>query len=286
MAQHLEPTLPLLSLAVREAGGRSARRAIDAHQALEGWSRWVPLALQEHTPLLGRHPHFHQPLESSLVATNWGLQRLRALARSGNAMQAAARKLLGELNGIAEEAAERAKLLPRLRLRIAPPLNALQVQALLRLELAVGKSVRGMRILEVGPDQGGLFRLLIHAGADVTGLDLHPAFVHPRLLQGDFVTTSLPDDFDVVIATGVFEHGSSEGKGEGDPRNLGVELLKKLRARLRPGGRVVLENIGLPIPFSPDQAEAAGFQVVRQVVPCVNVALGARGCLLRLRPRA
>ncbi len=74
-------------------------------------------------------------------------------------------------------------------------------------------SVRGKRILEIGPGQGHLAKLLYDSGADLTLVDLVPGYL--KKIQDEIpVTTILADvqklclfdSFDVIIICDVLEH--------------------------------------------------------------------------------
>ena len=139
-----------------------------------------------------------------------------------------------------------------------------------------------LKVLEVGPYDCGLLEECRRVGAAVTGLDLVPRVRAPHVLAGDFMTADLSGPFDLLLATSVFETGSTMTKDlDSDVRNCSVGLLDRLREVIRDGGCVVLENLRQPLPSSPAQARAAGFTVLDHRVPSVNAALGGRGCALQ-----
>jgi SAM-dependent methyltransferase len=96
----------------------------------------------------------------------------------------------------------------------------------------------GTRLLEVGVGTGWLLVMCAHLGVEVAGVELHPAFAeHARefgrahdvdldITVGDIADVELPaDDYDVVVASSVFEHVRSYGAG-----------FANVHRALRPGG--------------------------------------------------
>ncbi|MBI5546089.1 MAG: hypothetical protein HY901_19535 [Deltaproteobacteria bacterium] len=120
-------------------------------------------------------------------------------------------------------------------------------------------------------------------GAAVVGIDLAPSADASGvdIVRADFANGLPPASYDVVLATGVFEAGSCRTGAPQGNSLCGGQLLSRLRSVTARGGIVVLENFGLPLPFSLPIARAAGFELVPQAIPAVNLALGGRGCTLR-----
>jgi hypothetical protein len=145
-------------------------------------------------------------------------------------------------------------------------------------------SLKGKKALEVGPQEGGLLLELIRLGAETTGVDLWPQNDHPAIVKGDFLHTQLPAPFEFIVATAVFENSScSRGEQDSDPRNNSREVLVRMRELTAPGAVVVLENVMLPIPFTKEDAEQAGFEALRFLVPGISLRMGGRSCALRRR---
>lgn len=266
----------LLELAVLFAGPASARAWCEHHQLRAGWRDFVPLHRQEYVAVLRGDPRFDLKIDEALRSSNWAPDQLAGLG--GERWADAARRLLTDLSEIALEAGRLAEWIALMRGRIGSGLHALQVQALMRASLAV-ESFDGLKVLEVGPREGHLLRELQRAGAEVQGVDLEPLI--PEVSRGDFMTVGLGGSFDLLIATSVFEVGSEMSKTDASALSRSPALLRRIRDVLSPGGVVVLENLGFPIPFSATQAKAAGFEVLPHPVPSVNHIHGGRGCTLR-----
>ncbi|MDC0712644.1 hypothetical protein POL68_29545 [Stigmatella sp. ncwal1] len=275
------PASALTELAVHEAGSPAARTQLTAHHADPKWSKWLPLHLQEYTAVFPEDARFHQPLSQALIDSGWAEAHLRALQASEEGSVQAARALGAELNAIAEEAASLLSRLPAMKTRLGGSLHILQVQALTRAEALLGP-LQGRKILEVGPQEGGLLLELIRLGADALGIDLGPQIEHPRLVQGDFLHTALPGPFELIVATAVFESSScARGEPDSDAKNNSPAVLRRFHELTAPGGFVVLENVMFPIPFSREEAEAAGFEVPLSRLPAINLRTGGRSCVLR-----
>ncbi|EAU67167.1 class I SAM-dependent methyltransferase [Stigmatella aurantiaca] len=268
----------MTELAVHEAGSAAARTQLTAHHADPKWSKWLPLHLQEYTAVFPEDVRFHQPLPQALIDSGWAETHLRALQSGG---VQAARALVTELDAIAEEAASLLSRLPAMKARLGGSLHILQVQALTRAEALLGP-LQGRKILEVGPQEGGLLLELIKLGADALGIDLGPQIEHPRLIQGDFLHTALPGPFELIVATAVFESSScARGEPDSDAKNNSPAVLRRFHELTAPGGFVVLENVMFPIPFSREEAKAAGFEVPLSRLPAINLRTGGRSCVLR-----
>ncbi|MET0403201.1 MAG: hypothetical protein ABW123_12395 [Cystobacter sp.] len=277
------PHLPsaLTDLAVHHAGDPAARALCAEHLRDPHWADWLPLSLQEYSALFPSDTRFHENIQTAMRESGWASSHLQALQSPGESGFRAARSLLSELHLIANEAAQLLERLKAMRARITPSLHALQVQALMRAELALG-NLRGRKVLEVGPQRGGLLLELLQTGVDVLGVDIGPQIEHPSVLQGDFLEVDLPRHFELIIATAVFEFAScTDGDQNSDARNQSREVLHRFRELTVPGAAVVLENIMFPIPFSRQEAEAAGFKVLRIGMPSVNLPMGGRGCVLQ-----
>lgn len=273
------PTLLLLEEAVSNAGTKSERETIREHRLDYPWCLHMRLELQEFEVVLPQEVHFEVGIRGALSNAGWGYEHARALGRKG---AAASKRLLADLHAVASEAAAYAHKVKEARSRIAPPLHVLQVLTLMRAESVVDSWV-GKRVLEVGPQDGGLFAHLRAQGVDVWALDLEPRFKDPRVLVGDFMKETVPGGgFDVVLATAVFEYGSG---WEHPPQNTtdDVKLLQRLHLLLNPGGVVVMENIGCPVVFGAHAAEANGFEVLNRRTLVHNLAESGRGCTLRRR---
>jgi hypothetical protein len=278
------PASALTQVAVHHAGNGEARAACEAHLTDEKWAKLIPLRFQEFSPVFPVDPRFHQRIQEAYAESGWAQAHLRALEGAGEAGVRAARALVGELETIAQEAAELVSRLKGIRERIKAPLHILQVQALTRGELALG-SLKGKKALEVGPQEGGLLLEMIRLGAETTGVDLWPQNDHPAIIKGDFLHTPLPSPFDFIVATAVFENSScSRGEQDSDPRNNSAEVLVRMRELTAPGAVVVLENVMLPIPFTKEDAEKAGFEVLRLALPGISLRMGGRSCALKRRP--
>jgi SAM-dependent methyltransferase len=104
---------------------------------------------------------------------------------------------------------------------------------------------RGSRILDAGCGPGRVGAFLADAGHDVVGVDIDPALIAaaeedhpgPRWLVDDLATLDLParritDGFDAIVSAGnvmTFLAPSTRG-----------EVVSRLRAHLRDGGRLVV----------------------------------------------
>lgn len=94
-------------------------------------------------------------------------------------------------------------------------------------------------ILDVGCAQGTLALLLAERGHHVTAVDLRPAFLvyaRSRHTQGDVrflaanvLEDDIPGEYDLIYANQIVEHLVYPDR-----------LLQRLRARLKPGGRLVM----------------------------------------------
>jgi 2-polyprenyl-6-hydroxyphenyl methylase/3-demethylubiquinone-9 3-methyltransferase len=94
-------------------------------------------------------------------------------------------------------------------------------------------------ILDVGCAQGTLALLLAECGHDVTAVDLRPAFLdyaRSRHTHGDIrfhaanvLADDIPGSYDLIYANQIVEHLVHP-----------EQLLLRLRARLKPGGRLVM----------------------------------------------
>jgi hypothetical protein len=278
------PASALTQVAVHHAGNEEVRAACDAHLTDEKWAKLIPLRFQEFSPVFPADARFHQRIQEAYAESGWAQAHLRALEGAGEAGVRAARALVGELETIAREAAELLSRLKGIRERIKPPLHILQAQALTRAELALG-SLKGKKALEVGPQEGELLLELLRLGAETTGVDLWPKNDHPSIVKGDFLHTQLPGPFEFIVATAVFENSScSRGEQDSDPRNNSREVLVRMRELTAPGAVVVLENVMLPIPFTKEDAEQAGFEVLRFLMPGISLRMGGRSCALKRKP--
>ena len=117
---------------------------------------------------------------------------------------------------------------------------------------------RGARILDAGCGPGRVGAALAAAGHRVVGVDLDPELIaaaaedHPgsTWLVGDLTTLNLPDtDFAAIVAAGnVMAFVAPDTR---------VEILRRLRAHLGPGGRVVTGfGAGRGYPFDDFLADA------------------------------
>jgi hypothetical protein len=142
--------------------------------------------------------------------------------------------------------------------------------------------LNGRKVLEVGPQEGGLLLELTRLGAETTGVDLWPQNDHPAIIKGDFLHSQLPGPFELIVATAVFENCScTRGEQDSDPRNNSREMIVRLRELTAPGAVVVLENVMFPIPFTRQDAEQAGFEVLRFLLPGISLRMGGRSCALK-----
>lgn len=102
-----------------------------------------------------------------------------------------------------------------------------------------------VRILDVGGSESTVGLSLASLGHDVTVVDPRPCPLrHPRLTFAQVRLEDLPDDlepFDVVVSLSAIEHFGLEhyGTARGDER-ADLQALARLRARLKPGGMLVL----------------------------------------------
>lgn len=275
------PGLALLELAIHHVGTPAQRRRYGSY--LRNPKRaFVPLPLQDYRVVFPEDTLFHEPFTLAVNGCNWTQRHLERLRNERPGCCEVAGELIGDLCLIAEEGVRLLEKLAAMRARIRP-LTILQIQALVRAETALG-DLRGLKVLEVGPQNGELFLELLRSGADVFAVDLGPKLQHPRIIQGDFMREALPGPFDLIIATAVFERSSTtQGEPDGDPLNLTPVLLERFRELTTANGVIVLENVLFPIPFSKSDAERAGFEVLNQQVPSVNIRFGGRGCTLRRR---
>jgi SAM-dependent methyltransferase len=117
----------------------------------------------------------------------------------------------------------------------------------------------GARVLDAGCGTGRVGAALAAAGHDVVGVDLDPVLIEaarqdhpgPRWLVGDLATLDLPGPgFDAVVSAGnVMAFVAPDTR---------VEVLRRLRAHLRDGGRVVAGfGAGRGYPFEAFLADAA-----------------------------
>jgi 2-polyprenyl-3-methyl-5-hydroxy-6-metoxy-1,4-benzoquinol methylase len=277
--QAASPSMLLAEEAVSNAGSKTERETLRAHRLDYPWCLHMRLELQEFAAVFPQEVHFEVGIRGAISNAAWGYEHARAL---GNKGVTASQRLLADMHAVASEAAAYAARVTELRSRITPLLHALQVLTLMRAEAAID-SWAGKRVLEVGPQDGGLFAHLRAQGVDVWALDLEPRFKDPRLLVGDFMKETVPGGgFDVVLATAVFEYGSG---WEHPPQTTtdDEKLLQRLHKLLNPGGVVVMENIGCPVVFGARAAEANGFEVLNRRTLVHNLAESGRGCTLRRR---
>jgi SAM-dependent methyltransferase len=118
---------------------------------------------------------------------------------------------------------------------------------------------RGARILDAGCGPGRVGAALAAAGHRVVGVDLDPVLIAaaredhpgPEWLVGDLTTLDLPDhDFDAIVAAGNVMAFVAPGTRIG--------ILRRLRAHLAPGGRVVTGfGAGREYPFADFLADVA-----------------------------
>jgi SAM-dependent methyltransferase len=162
--------------------------------------------------------------------------------------------------------------------------------------------LRGKRVLDFGYGSIGQLSMMAMAGADVTGVDvstrlektyaghagpLGDGFV--RLLTGRFpaeekMNADVGAGYDLVISKNTLKRGYIHPSRDADPRmlvNLGVDdatFLRTIHRILKPGGLFAIYNL-CPAkappekpyvpwaegesPFSRDQLEAAGFEVLQ-----------------------
>lgn len=240
-----------------------AGQELARHLAEPDWGRLVPIHLLEFPTVLGTTPHVDKMVPEAFLSTGWAAR---------HAHQLDPRALLDDMHAIAGTARDALRALARMRPLVIPPMHLLRVQALERITRAV-PGLRDVGILEVGAEDGTLLRALRGRGARVLGLDISPS--SPDILAGDLMTAALPGNFGIIVATAVFEHGS------GWTLEDGPALLRRLRQLLRDDGVVVLENIGVPMPFTDDDVTRAGFTHLPEPIPSTNPHSGGRGCTLR-----
>jgi hypothetical protein len=272
------PNAHLVRWAIRDAGSASARTVLNEHLGNFHWSNSVPLQTQEFPTLLPHDLRFEDALPGTLSTAAWGYRHVRALRAGGKASVDAARALRAGLDALADEAAGFAHQWQRLWPLLGTGLHVLQAQALMRLEAAC-QTVAGMRVLEVGPQDGGLMNALVERGASVEGVDIAPKPGVPGVKAGDFMSAPL-GQYDAVVATAVFELGSGWTHFPSTPGDF--VLLRRLKSLLPPGGLVVVENLAFPVPFNSDQAREAGFEVLDVRVVHNGVVQGGRGAVLRV----
>jgi SAM-dependent methyltransferase len=116
---------------------------------------------------------------------------------------------------------------------------------------------RGSRVLDAGCGPGRIGGHLARAGHDVVGVDVDPVLIAaaeedhpgPRWLVGDLAELDLPDRFDAIVCAGnvvTFLAPSTR-----------VEVLRRFRAHLAPGGRAVVGfGAGREYPFDDFLADA------------------------------
>ena len=187
---------------------------------------------------------------------------------------AAAERLPLHLQEVARAAEDALLALQRMRRLVIPPLHILRVQPLERIQRVL-PDLRGIPTLEIGAEDGALLLALQERGAPVSGLDIDPRPSPIPMLRGDLMTSRLPGNFGLIVATAVFEHGL------GWDEKSGPGLLRRLRSLLTDDGVVVLENIGVPMPFTDADAVRSGLRPIPQVIPSTNPNSGGRGCVLR-----
>ncbi len=269
------PTLLLAQCAVAHAGTPQHRAVLDGSLRDGPWANQVRLDLQPYQTLMPHDEAFDIAMRAALCTAPLGQHHARALRESP---KRAVTSLLTALHATAEEAVATCQAVTALRRSITPSLHVLQAMALQRATTALGP-LRSARVLEVGPQDGGLLHALEAKGAQVTAVDLAPRVHHPIMVQGDFMTAALQPPYDLVVATAVFEFGSG-WVHTAPPGRSDLALLQRLRELLAPGGVAVVENIGYPVPFSPDVALDAGLVPVRGGL-VHHLTEGGRGCTLR-----
>ena len=118
--------------------------------------------------------------------------------------------------------------------------QAYEGQRLIRLERALGRSVRGQRLLNVGCGTGGFNRVAEQAGAIAWGVDADPEAVDigaarvpvGRILCAEAESLPLPDrSFDVVYCFSTLEHVADPGRA-----------LSEMVRVLRPDGALYLHT--------------------------------------------
>jgi SAM-dependent methyltransferase len=118
---------------------------------------------------------------------------------------------------------------------------------------------RGARILDAGCGPGRVGAALAAAGHRVVGVDLDPVLIAaaredhpgPEWMVGDLATLDLPErDFDAIVAAGNVMAFVAPGTR--------VEILRRLRVHLAPGGRVITGfGAGREYPFAGFLADVA-----------------------------
>lgn len=99
----------------------------------------------------------------------------------------------------------------------------------------------GQNVLEVGCGTGNFTTLIAAEGHAVTGCDLHAPYVeiargrlaaypNARVLCADATSADFDGGYDTVVLLDVLEHIEDD-----------IGFLKRLRATLRPGGRIILK---------------------------------------------
>lgn len=113
-------------------------------------------------------------------------------------------------------------------------------------------------VLELGCGTGRVTWPLAAAGVDITGVDRAPAMldrarakrppgVTARFALGDLRSLDLGRRFALVIAPArVLEHVAGDHEAE--------QVLRRVRAHLRPGGRVALHVARPPLPTQPERS--------------------------------
>jgi hypothetical protein len=270
----------LIALALDHAGEASHRARINTHRSEPEWSKHVPLELLEYRPVVGDAPDFSRTVAEEIEFSPWATQRLDSL-RAGD--DSAALALLDDLHEIARFAAASADDVSRLRAHMRERgLHAMQAAAFERCRrLLDDETQRRARptVLEIGAADGELVSALAQTGYDAHGVDVLPS-PHPQVLVGNFLTDEPRTRYDVVVATALLEWGSGIDPAVlEDPRHV----LSRLRALVVDRGTLVLENVRLPLPFTRDDAERAGFTVREERVVSPTLALGGRGVTLHTR---
>jgi SAM-dependent methyltransferase len=270
------PTGHLIGQALRHVGNPSTRAALDGYLESAPLRHHIRLDLQEYRAPLPDDVEFDRSIRSVLSTCGFGEQHARDLASPRGA--AAARALLADLESVARQAVGLTRLVADVTARVEEGLHLVRALALVR-ACQVTSSWRGLRVLEVGCRDDALLSRLEAQGAEVTGLDLEPRR-GSRVTQGDFMTTPLLGQYDIVIATAVLEPGA--GFMHLVRTGTGVfPLLARLRDLLVPGGHFVTENLGFPLPFSAQEARCHGLHPVDARTPVKTAWESSRGCTLR-----
>jgi hypothetical protein len=277
-------TALLVSFGVCEGGTEKERAVLDAHLADPKWSALIPLFLQEYKTVLTEGLGFDQPLKAVFQRSKWTETIIKDLEAPVKDSADAARRLREMLDAIAGEARKYVDTLHKMKPPLAlPARNILHVDALMRTEAALG-SLKGKKILEIGPDKAGvLMKDFEDAGANVIAIDFERTLIKDNVYKGDFMRAAIPGaPFDAIVSVGSLDPGAVR-TGETDDRNRSFKLADRLRAKLAPRGVAVIENIDGPIPFPPSYAESLGFEILHQYVPYAAMKLDGRVCVLRLR---